>query len=66
MQIGEYDIPEDWESMTCIYNCGYILVWQRGKSNNSGLAMDSHILIEHTDPIPSFWDWFRFRKKGDL
>jgi hypothetical protein len=63
MRIGEYDIPEDWESMSCIYNCGFVLVWQRGKSFDSGTQMDRHILIEHTQPMPSFMDWFRFRRR---
>jgi hypothetical protein len=65
MQIGEYEIPEDWESMTCIYNCGFILVWKRGLSNDSGNQMDRHILLSHTGPLPSFMDWFRFRRRGN-
>lgn len=66
MRIGDYDIPEDWESMSCIYNCGYILVWKRGQTYDTGLTMEAHIMLEHEKPMPSFFDWFRFRRKGEL
>jgi hypothetical protein len=65
MRVGEYDIPEHWESMSCIYNCGFILVWERGKSYDSGLAMDAHIEMEHIKPLPSFFDWLRFRRRDN-
>ena len=65
MRVGEYEIPEHWESMSCIYNCGFILVWERGKSYDSGLAMDAHIELEHIKPLPSFFDWFRFRRRDN-
>jgi hypothetical protein len=62
MRVGEYEIPPDWESMSCIYNCGYVLVWERGKSFSSGSQMDEHLLIHHSGP-QSFFDWFKFWRK---
>lgn len=63
MKFGEYEVPDDWESMSCIYNCGYVLVWRRGGGHDSGLQMDSHIYLEHERPMPNLWDWFRFRRR---
>lgn len=67
MRVGDYDIPEDWESMSCVYNCGYVLVWKRSPiaGTDAGSQMDLHMLINHKKPFPSFADWLRgFRKKG--
>ena len=65
MIVGGHDIPEDWESMTCIYNCGYILVWKRGQAFDSGLQMETHIYLEHERPLPTFLDWFRFKRRDN-
>lgn len=67
MQVGDWEIPEDYESMTCIYNCGYILVWKRSPlgGSDAGNEMDKHIIINHSYPIPTVWEWFKgFRRKG--
>ena len=67
MRVGDYEIPENWESMSCMYNCGYILVWERKVNGGSdaGSEMERHIIIHHTYPLPSLWDWFRgFRRRG--
>jgi|TARA_R110000868_G_scaffold74293_5_gene214771 hypothetical protein len=66
MRVGEYDIPEGYESMSCIYDCGFLLVWQNGspESLNAGLVMDGH-LAGHEAPKPSIWDFFRFGKGND-
>ena len=63
MKVGDYDIPEDWESMSCIYNCGYLLVWERRLGGGDvGERMETHIAIEHTrDEFPLF---NRLFKKG--
>ena len=63
MKIGDYDIPPDWESMSCVYNCGFILVWERGKSFGAGLQMDEHIRLTHPEPSNIF-NWFRFWTRG--
>ena len=42
MKIGEYDIPEGWESMSCFNNCGFILIWQVGEGEDVGEKMDIH------------------------
>lgn len=62
MKIGEYEIPPDWESMSCIHNCGFVLVWERGKSYSAGLQMDEHIQISHPEPFGIF-NWLRFWRK---
>lgn len=62
MKVGEYDIPDNWESMTCIYNCGFILVWERGKAFDAGLRMDTHIELSHPEPS-SLFHWLRFWRR---
>jgi hypothetical protein len=64
MQVGEYDIPEGWDSMTCIYNCGFILIWQMGspEADNVGTLMRLHLGI-HDSPKPSIRDWFKFGRE---
>lgn len=57
-----YEIPEGFESMTCIYNCGFILIWSlKDGARDVGSVMDTHIAEHHADrEFPLF---FRFRKK---
>ena len=61
MRVGDYDIPEEYESMSCIHNCGFILVWERALgAGNVGDVMDTHLANEHAErEFPLF---FRFRK----
>lgn len=61
MKVGDYDIPEDWESMSCIYNCGYLLVWERALGGGDvGGQMDAHIATEHSkQEFPLFERFFR-------
>lgn len=61
MELGDYIIPEGWESMSCIYNCGFFLVWQQGspEGDKVGMVMDGH-LSGHTEIRPTFMDWFRY------
>jgi hypothetical protein len=40
-----YEIPEGMESMTCINNCGFIIIWQIGKSEGVGQRMDEHLAL---------------------
>lgn len=60
MQVGEYNIPEGWESMSCFYNCGFLMVWEVGslQSLSAGTVMEAH-LEGHKESPPSFLDWFR-------
>ncbi len=60
MQVGEYNIPEGWESMSCYYNCGFLLVWEVGspESLNAGIVMEGH-LDGHRESPPSFLEWFK-------
>lgn len=61
MQVGEYEIPEGWDSMTCIYSCGFILIWKMGspESEGVGTVMNLHLTL-HDSPKPTIKDWFRF------
>ena len=63
MDIGDYSIPEGWESMTCIYNCGFVLVWELGSPEGTLVlpVMTGH-LEQHKTPRPSLRDWFTNRK----
>jgi len=67
MELGDYIIPEVWESMYCIYNCGFFLVWKQGspEEKNVGTVMEGH-LDGHNEVRPSFMDWLRYgRGKGN-
>jgi len=63
MELGDYIIPEGWESMSCIYNCGFFLVWQHGtpEEKNVGMVMSGH-LEGHGDDKASFLSWIWNRK----
>jgi hypothetical protein len=63
MNIYDYEIPEGWESMTCIYNCGFLIAWEQGspEAQHAGNVMDGH-LAGHEAPKPTLWDLIRFRK----
>lgn len=63
MKIGDFDIPEDWETMTCIYECGFILIWERKSGGGDvGDTMERHLVLEHS---PSDYPFFqRFYRKG--
>jgi hypothetical protein len=60
MQVGEYNIPEGWESMSCFYNCGFLMVWEIGspQSLSAGTVMEAHLEGHKGTPL-SFLDWFR-------
>lgn len=55
-----YEIPEGMESMSCINNCGFIIIWQVGRSEGVGEEMDRHMTMCPTN-IPKK----RFRTKGE-
>ena len=63
MQVGEYDIPEGWESMSCFYNCGYLLVWKVGspEADNAGILIEGHY-EQHKESTPTFGDWLKYWK----
>lgn len=37
-----YEVPEGMESMSCINNCGFIILWAVGNSDGVGERMDDH------------------------
>jgi hypothetical protein len=62
MKLGEYEIPPNWESMSCIHNCGFVLVWERGKSYSAGLQMDEHVRVTHLESS-SLFHWLKFWRR---
>lgn len=61
MELGQYDIPEGYESMTCIHNCGFFIVWASGSPESHYVmeVMNGH-LAGHKEIKPSFLDWLRY------
>jgi len=66
MIIGDYEIPEGFESMSCIYNCGFILVWSHKEgAGDVGSVMDNHIALTHIKPeMPLLHRFFLRKEKG--
>ena len=54
-----YEIPEGYESMTCVHNCGFIIIWKSGNHEGVGEKMDSHLVECPSKPKRS-----PFRTKG--
>jgi len=67
MIIGEYDIPEGFESMTCIYNCGFILVWSHAEGAGDVVGvMNNHLALTHIKPeMPLLHRFFLRRGKDE-
>lgn len=67
MIVGEYEIPEGYESMSCIYNCGFILVWSLSETiGDVGGVMDTHIADAHTaKEFPMFFKFRKGKNNGD-
>lgn len=61
MEIAGYEIPSGWESLTCIYDCGFFIVWEVGspESHHAMFVMEGH-LEGHKAIRPTFLDWFRY------
>lgn len=61
--------PLHHESMTCINNCGYMLVWHRSTQDDPGMLMREHLDMCPGFPIEttaSIWrNIFRKGKKYD-
>lgn len=55
-----YEIPEGMESMTCMNNCGFIIIWPVGGHEGVGEEMDKHIVTCPTQP-----NHRTFRTKGE-
>lgn len=55
-----YEVPEGMESMTCINNCGFIILWSVGSSDGVGERMD-----DHAEYCPVLKKQKRFRTKGE-
>lgn len=55
-----YEIPEGMESMSCMNNCGFIIIWQVGKSDGVGEEMDRHLYMCPSQPKRR-----TFRMKGE-
>ena len=63
MIVGGHEIPEGYESMSCFYNCGFMLVWNMYEEvGDVGGVMDTHISENHTDR--NFPLFYRFLKRG--
>ena len=56
-----YEIPEGMESMSCIHNCGFIILWNVGAHEGVGEQMDEHLLFCNGRKIPRNI----FRTKGE-
>jgi hypothetical protein len=64
MIVGGHEIPEGFESMSCVYNCGFILVWNILEDvGDVGGIMDTHIAEKHTNK--TFPLFYRFLKRGN-
>ena len=59
MKVGDYEVPENFESMSCIYNCGFVLFWERGTYTDAGNRMTELMILAHPEPQTSFWAWLR-------
>lgn len=55
-----YEVPEGMESMSCIYNCGFIILWAVGKDDGVGERMDDHFAL-----CPAKTHRKTFRTKGE-
>jgi hypothetical protein len=64
MEIAGFDIPSGWESMSCIHDCGFFIVWKIGspESFNVAMVMEGH-LEGHEAIRPTFWDWLRYGRE---
>jgi hypothetical protein len=37
-----FELPDGYESISCIHNCGYFVVWKIGASEGVGEEIDYH------------------------
>lgn len=67
MIVGNHEIPEGYESMSCIHNCGFILVWSLSEViGDVGGIMDTHIAEVHTEiEFPMFFKFRKGKKNGE-
>jgi hypothetical protein len=50
--------------MSCIYSCGFLLVWLQGEGAGAGNAMMEHYMESHQPPLPTLQDWIS--SEGEL
>lgn len=55
-----YEIPEGMESLSCIFNCGFIILWAVGNDDGVGDRMETHY-----DLCPARKAKSTFRTKGE-
>jgi hypothetical protein len=65
MKVYGYEIPEGTESMSCIYSCGFLLVWLQGEGAGAGNAMMEHYMEDHKPPLPTLQDWISSEGERD-
>lgn len=55
-----YEVPEGMESMSCINNCGFIILWAVGNYHGVGERMDYHM-----SQCPAVTNRKTFKTKGE-
>lgn len=63
MRVGDYEVPAGWETMSCIYNCGFVLMWKQNEYTDAGFVMDRHITLAHPEPQTSMFNWMKFWRR---
>jgi hypothetical protein len=63
MYIGDKEIGEGWESMSCPFCDGFIVVWEAGVGSlfDPTLPFAKHMKEIHQTPIPDLTGWRRKR-----
>lgn len=57
MEIGDHEIGEGWESMTCPYLDGFIVLWESGMDSDPTIAFSEHMKSNHSVNIPDLTIW---------
>jgi hypothetical protein len=57
MDIGDHEIGEGWESMTCPYLDGFIVIWEVGQDLDPTVAFAEHMNRVHKIHFPDLNIW---------
>lgn len=57
MELNDYEIGEGWESMTCPYLDGFVVLWEVGIGDDPTIAFSEHMKTVHQIPFPDLIVW---------